>query len=71
MTAHWGLPDPARAEGNDAERAFAFDDCFRMLTQRISIFVNLPIESLSKLSLQHHLDEIGRMRREAPSEASA
>jgi arsenate reductase len=69
MTAHWGLPDPAKAEGNDAERAFAFDDCFRMLTQRISIFVNLPIESLSKLSLQHHLDEIGRVRREAPSEA--
>jgi arsenate reductase (thioredoxin) len=71
MTAHWGLPDPAKAEGNDAERAFAFDDCFRMLTQRISILVNLPFESLSKLSLQHHLDEIGRMRREAPSEASA
>jgi arsenate reductase (thioredoxin) len=71
MTAHWGLPDPAKATGNHAERAFAFDDCFRMLTQRISIFVNLPIESLSKLSLQHHLDEIGRTRREAPSEAPA
>jgi arsenate reductase len=40
----------------------------RMLTQRISIFVNLPIEQLSKLSLQKHLDEIGKMRREAPSE---
>jgi protein-tyrosine-phosphatase len=62
MTAHWGLPDPAKAHGTDAERAFAFDDCFRMLNQRISIFVNLPIESLSKLSLQRHLDEIGRTR---------
>jgi arsenate reductase (thioredoxin) len=71
MTAHWGLPDPAKATGNDAERAFAFDDCFRMLTQRISIFVNLPIENLSKLSLQHHLDEIGRTRREAPSKETA
>jgi hypothetical protein len=30
-----------------------------MLNQRISIFVNLPIESLSRLSLQRHLDEIG------------
>jgi arsenate reductase (thioredoxin) len=67
MTAHWGLPDPAKAEGTDAERAFAFDDCFRMLAQRISIFVNLPFESLNKLSLQHHLEEIGRTRREAPS----
>ena len=71
MTAHWGLPDPAKATGNDAERAFAFDDCFRMLTQRISIFVSLPIESLSKLSLQHHLEEIGKMRREAPSKEPA
>jgi len=71
MTAHWGLPDPAKAQGTEAEKAFAFDDCFRMLNQRISIFVNLPIESLSKLSLQHHLDQIGGMRREAPSEEPA
>lgn len=68
MTAHWGLPDPAKAQGTEAEKAFAFDDCFRMLNQRISIFVSLPLEQLSKLSLQKHLDEIGRMRREAPSE---
>jgi arsenate reductase len=62
MTAHWGLPDPAKAEGSEAERAFAFDDCFRMLNQRLSIFVNLPLEGLSKLSLQRHLDDIGRNR---------
>lgn len=67
MTAHWGLPDPAKAQGSDAEKAFAFDDCFRMLYQRISIFVSLPFEALSKLSLQRQLDEIGRMRREAPA----
>ena len=67
MTAHWGLPDPAKATGTEAERAFAFDDCFRMLNQRISIFVSLPLQSLSKLSLQKELDAIGRMRREAPS----
>jgi len=61
MTAHWGLPDPAKATGNDAERSLAFDECFRMLNQRISILVNLPIESLSKLSLQEHLHDIGRL----------
>ena len=71
MTAHWGLPDPAKATGTEAERAFAFDDCFRMLGQRISIFVNLPIDSLSKLSLQHHLEEIGKARREVILKASA
>jgi protein-tyrosine-phosphatase len=62
VTAHWGVPDPAKAKGNDAEKAFAFDDCMRMLNQRISIFVNLPLDKLSKLSLQQHLDEIGRTK---------
>ncbi len=61
MTAHWGIPDPAKAQGTEAEKAFAFDDTVRMLTQRISIFVSLPIASLSKLSLQQQLDEIGRI----------
>ena len=60
MSAHWGLPDPSRAEGNEAERAFAFADTHRMLNQRISIFVSLPLASLDKLSLQRRLDEIGR-----------
>jgi arsenate reductase (thioredoxin) len=70
MTAHWGLPDPAAAEGSEAERAFAFDDTYRMLNQRISIFVNLPLENLSKLALQKQLDEIGRMKREASKESA-
>ena len=68
MIAHWGLPDPDAVEGTEAERAFAFDDAFRMLFQRISIFVNLPLDSLSKLSLQEHLDEIGKAGQAAAKE---
>ena len=60
MTAHWGLPDPAAVEGNEAERRLAFADTLRMLNNRISTFVNLPIKSLDKLSLQKRLHEIGR-----------
>ena len=71
MTAHWGLPDPAKAEGTEAERNLAFADTMRMLTQRIGIFVNLPLDKLSKLSLQAELDTIGRMSRKAPSEQPA
>jgi protein-tyrosine-phosphatase len=62
MTAHWGLPDPSRAEGNEAERRFAFADAHRMLNQRISIFISLPISSLDKLSLKRRLDEIGQTK---------
>jgi protein-tyrosine-phosphatase len=60
MTAHWGLPDPAAAEGNEAERRLAFAETLRMLNNRISTFVSLPLKSLDKLSLQKRLNEIGR-----------
>ena len=60
MTAHWGIPDPAAAEGNDAERHFAFAEAYRMLNNRIGIFISLPMTSLDKLALQKRLDEIGR-----------
>jgi len=71
MTAHWGLPDPAAATGNEAQIHLSFADTFRMLTNRISIFVNLPIRSLDQLSLQERLDAIGRTKDAGSSPASA
>lgn len=65
MTAHWGLPDPAAAEGTEVERHLAFSDTYRMLNHRISIFVSLPMASLDKLALQKRLDRIGAMERSA------
>jgi protein-tyrosine-phosphatase len=62
MTAHWGLPDPAAATGNEAERRLAFAETLRMLHNRIGVFVSLPIESLDRLSLQNRLREIGSRR---------
>jgi len=61
LSAHWGLPDPAAATGTEAERRFAFADTHRMLTNRISLLVNLPIESIDKYSLQTKLEQIGGM----------
>jgi protein-tyrosine-phosphatase len=60
MTAHWGIPDPAAAEGNEAEVALAFADAFRVLNNRISLFTSLPMAGLDRLSLQKRLDEIGK-----------
>jgi arsenate reductase len=65
MTAHWGIPDPAAVEGSDADRALAFADAFRQLDARIDIFVNLPVGSLDRLSLQRKLDAIGTATSEA------
>jgi len=61
MTAHWGVPDPAEAKGSPAEIGLAFKDAYRMLHQRIGIFVALPIRSLDQLSLARRLKDIGRM----------
>jgi protein-tyrosine-phosphatase len=60
MTAHWGVPDPAAAEGTDAERHLAFAEAYRMLNNRISVFTSLPLRSLDRLTLQKRLDDIGR-----------
>ena len=59
MTAHWGVPDPAAATGSDAEIRLAFADTFRLLSNRISVFVSLPIRSLDRLTLQRQLQSIG------------
>jgi arsenate reductase (thioredoxin) len=69
MSAHWGLPDPAAVEGTESEKHYAFADTHRMLYQRISIFTNLPLESLDKLSLQKKLDEIGKTQAAATEKA--
>jgi protein-tyrosine-phosphatase len=69
MTAHWGIPDPAETKGNPAEIALAFKDAYRMLNQRIGIFIALPIRSLDKLSLQNRVREIGRMEGASVKEA--
>ncbi|MGN6771921.1 MAG: arsenate reductase ArsC [Rhizobiaceae bacterium] len=59
MTAHWGVPDPAAAEGTDAEKHLAFAEAYRMLNNRISVFAALPMKTSDKLSLQKRLNEIG------------
>lgn len=60
ITGHWGLPDPVKAVGSDAEKALVFAQTYAALRRRIAAFVDLPFESLSRLSLQSHVDAIGQ-----------
>jgi len=71
MTAHWGVPDPAAATGTEAEVRLAFADTLRMLTNRINVFVSLPLAKLDRLSLQAQLDAIGKSRDAAPPATAA
>ncbi len=61
MSAHWGLADPVKAEGTDAERRLAFQQAFGLLRNRIKAFAALPFETLDRMSLQHRLDGIGQL----------
>ncbi|UWQ64409.1 helix-turn-helix domain-containing protein [Leisingera caerulea] len=61
MSAHWGLADPVKATGTDAERRLAFQQAYGLLRNRIKAFVALPFETLDRMSLQHRVDDIGRV----------
>lgn len=63
ITAHWGVPDPARATGSEAERISAFRHAFRMLETRIKRFAGLDLDALDHAALTRRLQEIGRLDR--------
>jgi len=65
MSAHWGVPDPAVVEGTEAVKRAAFAETMRFMNNRISIFVNLPLRSLDRMTLKKRLDEIGARREES------
>lgn len=59
ITGHWGLPDPVKATGTDAEKALVFAQTYAALRRRIAAFVELPFAQLNRLSLQARVDAIG------------
>lgn len=60
-TAHWGLADPAAVEGSPADVHKAFTAAFHLLHKRIDRFIDLPLATLDRATLQQRLAEIGQM----------
>ena len=60
MTAHWGIPDPAVAQGSPAEIERAYSQAFQALDRRISLFLCLPLATIDTFALQEKLNEIGK-----------
>jgi arsenate reductase (thioredoxin) len=61
ITAHWGIEDPAAVEGSDIDKERAFVTAFRYLKNRVSLLISLPVASLNRLAIIHHLQDIGRI----------
>lgn len=58
-TAHWGIEDPTRVEGEEGQRE-AFLDTLRYLRRRIDLFMALPVASIDRMTLDAKLYDIGR-----------
>lgn len=65
MGAHWGVPDPAAAEGTDAEKRQAFAEAMSRLTKRVQAFCALPIDEMDAATLKKRLQDIGDMDQDA------
>ena len=62
MTAHWGVEDPAAAQGTDQDKRRAFLRAFTELSTRINLLLALPMDKLGRHALKARLDDIGRTR---------
>lgn len=60
LTAHWGLPDPAAVEADEAQQLQAFQDTALALKRRIELMLALPLTTLDKMSLQKAVRDIGQ-----------
>lgn len=58
ISGHWGMRDPVKAEGSDAEKSLAFQQAYGTLKNRIQAFAALPIAELDRISLQKAVDDI-------------
>lgn len=59
--AHWGLADPAEADGADVAVDAAFAETYHLLEMRVAAMLALPLETMSEADLRDALNTIGRM----------
>lgn len=61
ILAHWGAPDPAKAEGSHEHILQEFRNVGLLLRKRIELMLALPIAKLEKLAIQHEVEQIGKI----------
>ncbi|MEH6646672.1 arsenate reductase/protein-tyrosine-phosphatase family protein [Sulfitobacter sp.] len=60
VSGHWGMPDPVKAQGSEAEKRLAFHQTYGSLHNRLTAFTALSFEALDGGSLQKKIDAIGK-----------
>jgi len=59
MLAHWGMPDPAEVDGDEAAKRAAFRDAFLLLSRRIDLLLALPLDTLERMAVEARVRAIG------------
>lgn len=67
VSAHWGMPDPVKTEGTEAQKSLAFQQSYGALFNRISLFAALPLDALDRIALQRAVDDLGRAEAGEPA----
>ena len=61
VSANWGVPDPSKTSGSDAEVHASFDTAYRRLEKRIGMMLALDIEAMDTGEIEKRMSEIGQM----------
>jgi arsenate reductase (thioredoxin) len=59
ITAHWGVEDPSRFQGSDADKRHKFAQVAGILKRRIDLLADLPLAALERLALEKRFGKSG------------
>lgn len=60
VRVHWSIPDPARVDGTPEQIQEAFTATLKMLQQRISQLLALPLETLDSVAAKSCIEQLGQ-----------
>jgi protein-tyrosine-phosphatase len=61
VIAHWGFPDPSKAEGSDEEKRKAFKEVMLGLRKKIQLLADLPLDHLDQMSIQTKIQALAKV----------
>jgi len=72
VLAHWGMEDPAEAQGYEETVRRAFRNALALISRRVDLLLCVPVEKLERMAIEEQLRRIGEsgpqaMRPEAGS----
>ncbi|MDW6092980.1 arsenate reductase ArsC [Vibrio rhizosphaerae] len=61
VKVHWGLADPSKIEGSEAEKAQGFRACIAEITARVNQLLPIAAQDLSPAELKAELAKLGAL----------